>query len=64
MFILVYIAIVLLLAKPMVEMETAIGRHGKSDTVTVFEKIDKKWGFVGWMANICTICINFFYILN
>ena len=62
-FILVYIVIVLLLAKPMVEMETAIGRHGKSDTVTVFEKIDKKWGFVGWMANICTICINFFYVV-
>ena len=62
-FILVYIAIVLLLAKPMVEMETAIGRHGRSDTVTVFEKIDKKWGFIGWMANICTICINFFYVV-
>lgn len=62
-FILVYIAIVILLARPMVEMETAIGRHGRSDTVSVFEKIDKKWGFVGWMANICTICINFFYVV-
>ena len=62
-FILVYIAIVILLARPMVEMETAIGRHGRSDTVTVFEKIDKRWGFVGWMANICTICINFFYVV-
>lgn len=62
-FILVYIAIVILLARPMVEMETAIGRHGRADTVSVFEKIDKKWGFVGWMANICTICINFFYVV-
>lgn len=62
-FILVYIAIVLLLAKPMVEMETAIGRHGRSDTVSVFEKINKKWGFVGWIANICTICINFYYVV-
>ena len=62
-FIIVYIAIVILLARPMVEMETAIGRHGRSDTVSVFEKIDKKWGFVGWMANICTICINFFYVV-
>ena len=62
-FILVYILIVILLAKPMVEMETAIGRNGKSDTVSVFEGIDKKWGFVGWIANVCTICINFFYVV-
>lgn len=62
-FILTYIIIVLLLAKPMVEMETAIGRHGGSDTVSVFEKINRKWGFVGWMANICTIMINFFYVV-
>lgn len=62
-FILVYILIVLLLAKPMVEMETSIGRHGRSDTVSVFEKINKNWGFVGWMANICTIMINFFYVV-
>lgn len=62
-FILVYITIVLFLAKPMVEMETAIGRHGGSDTVSVFEKINPKWGFVGWIADICTICINFFYVV-
>lgn len=62
-FILVYIIIAALLAKPMVEMETAIGRHGKSDTVTVFEKINKKWGFVGWIANICTLMINFYYVV-
>lgn len=62
-FIFVYILIVILLAKPMVEMETAIGRHGKSDTVTVFEKINGKWGIIGWIANICTICINFFYVV-
>ena len=42
-FILVYILIVLLLAEPMVNMETAIGRHGRSDTVSVFEKINKRW---------------------
>lgn len=62
-FILVYLVIVLILAEPMVNMETAIGRHGKSDTVSVYEKISKKWGFVGWMANLCTIMINFFYVV-
>lgn len=62
-FIFVYIVVVLLLAEPMINMETAIGRHGRSDTVSVFEKINKKWGFIGWMANICTLMINFFYVV-
>ena len=62
-FLIVYIFIDLLLAKPMVEAETAIGRHGHSDTVSVFETINKKWGFVGWIANICTFLINFYYVV-
>ncbi len=62
-FLLVYILIIAVMAHPMVEMETAIGRHGKSDTVSVYEKINKKWGFVGWMANICTLMINMFYVV-
>lgn len=62
-FLVTYIIIIILMAHPMVEMETAIGRHGKSDTVTVYEKINKKWGFVGWIANICTLGINMFYVV-
>ena len=62
-FLITYILIILTMAHPMVEMETAIGRHGKSDTVTVFEKINKKWGFVGWIANLCTIMINMYYVV-
>ena len=56
-FLVVYILIVAVMAHPMVEMETAIGRHSASDTVTCFERINKKWGFVGWLANICTLLI-------
>ena len=62
-FLVTYIIIIILMAHPMVEMETAIGRFGKSDTVSVFEKINKKWGFVGWIANICTLGINMFYVV-
>ena len=47
----------------MVEMETAIGRFGGGDTVTCFEKINPKWGFVGWIANLCTIMIDMFYVV-
>lgn len=62
-FLVVYILINLLLAKPMIEAETAIGRYGRSDTVSVFEKINKKWGFVGWIANVCTLMIDFYYVV-
>ena len=62
-FLIVYLIIDLLLAKPMIEAETAIGRHGRSDAVSVFEKIDKRWGFVGWIANICTLMIDFYYVV-
>lgn len=62
-FLVIYIAIDLLLAKTMVEVETAIGRFGRGDTVSVFEKINRKWGFIGWIANICTLMINFYYVV-
>ena len=62
-FLVVYILIVAVMAHPMVEMETAIGRHSASDTVTCFERINKKWGFVGWLANICTLLINMYYVV-
>jgi len=45
-FLVVYILIVAVMAHPMVEMETAIGRHSASDTVTCFERINKKWGLM------------------
>lgn len=62
-FLLIYVFIVFIMAHPMVEMETAIGRHGGKDTVTNFEVTNKKWGFVGWIANICTLMINFYYVV-
>ena len=62
-FLVVYLLVVLALAKPMVEMETAIGRHSGLDTVTAFECINPKWGFVGWIGNLCTIMINFYYVV-
>lgn len=63
LFLVIYLIIVFLLGKPMVEIETSIGRRGGSDTVTSFERINKKWGFVGWIANACTLMINFYYVV-
>ena len=62
-FLLTYIVIIMLMAHPMVEMETAIGRYGKADTVTVYEKINPKWAFIGWIANLCTLLINMYYVV-
>lgn len=62
-FLVVYLLVVLALAKPMVQMETAIGRHSGLDTVTAFERINPKWGFIGWIGNLCTIMINFYYVV-
>ncbi len=62
-FLIVYLIINLVLAKPMIEAETAIGRFGRADTVSSFEKINPRWGFIGWIANICTLMINFYYVV-
>ena len=57
-FLVVYILIVAVMAHPMVEMETAIGRHSASDTVTCFERINKM-GFVLLQISVhyLSICI-------
>lgn len=62
-FLVVYIIVVALMGHPMVEMETAIGRHTGKDTVSAFQRINKKWGFAGWLANICTLMINMYYVV-
>lgn len=62
-FLVVYIIVVALMGHPMVEMETAIGRHTGKDTVTAFQRINKKWGIAGWIANVCTLMINMYYVV-
>lgn len=62
-FLVVYLLVVFVLARPMVEIETAIGRHGAADTVTAFEKIHPKWGIIGWLSNLCTLMINMYYVV-
>lgn len=59
-FLVVYILIVAVMAHPMVEMETAIGRHSASDTVTCFERINKNGdSSAGWQISVhyLSICI-------
>lgn len=62
-FLVVYIIVVALMGHPMVQMETAIGRYTGKDTVTAFQRINKRWGFAGWIATICTIMICMYYVV-
>lgn len=64
-FMVVYLIVILLMAKPMVEVETALGRHGASDAVTATELAggSKKWGIVGWVGNLATILICAYYFV-
>lgn len=62
-FLIVYIIVVILMGHPMVEMETAIGRHSGKDTVTAFEVINKKWRFTGWLAVACTTLLCMYYVV-
>ena len=62
-FLVVYIIVVALIGHPMVQMETAIGRYTGKDAVSAFQRINKKWGFAGWMANVCTLMINMYYVV-
>ena len=62
-FILSFLVLAAVLAYPMLKIESTIGRFGRKDTVSSFEAIHPKWGFVGWVATICTMGINFFYVV-
>lgn len=63
-FLVVYIAVIALLAKPMVEIETTIGRKARADAVTAYEEsCGKKTGWIGWMGNIATIMICAYYFV-
>ncbi len=62
-FIIMFIVIAALVAYPMVKLETSIGRRGRGDAVSCFEAISPRWGGVGWVANVCTIMINMFYVV-
>ncbi|MGN0262552.1 MAG: sodium-dependent transporter [Eggerthellaceae bacterium] len=62
-FMIGFIVCAILLAYPMVKIETAIGRAGRGDTVGCYKRLVPKSGFIGWVATICTLLINFFYVV-
>ncbi len=62
-FIIIYLAIVFLLALPIMYAEFVVGRRAQSNVYGAFRKLapGSKWGIIGVMAIICCILIVSFY---
>ncbi|MDL2296248.1 sodium-dependent transporter [Lachnospiraceae bacterium OttesenSCG-928-E19] len=62
-FVVVYIVLCFILGHPVVEMESAVGRHAKTNAIDAYGKINKRWKFVGAVNVICTLLIDVYYII-
>ncbi len=62
-FIIIYLAIVFVLAMPIMYSEFVIGRRGQSNVYGAFKKMapGSRWGIIGTLAIICCIMIVSFY---
>lgn len=62
-FIFVYIILCFILGHPVVEMESAIGRRGKTNAIDAYKVGNSKWGFAGFVNVACTVLIDMYYII-
>lgn len=62
-FIVIYIILCFLLGHPVVEMETAIGRYAKTNSIDAYGVINKRWKFAGFLNVLCAILIDMYYII-
>ena len=62
-FIIIYLAIVFLLALPIMYAEFVVGRRAQTNVYGAFKKLapGSKWGIIGILAIICCILIVSFY---
>lgn len=62
-FIIVYIILCFLLGHPVVEMESAIGRHAKTNAIDAYGVVNKKARYMGFVNVACTFLIDMYYII-
>lgn len=62
-FIIIYLAIILLLAMPIMYAEFVLGRRAQTNVYGAFKKLapGSKWGIIGVIAIVCCIMILAFY---
>lgn len=62
-FILIYIIVVALVGKAGIEMETAVGRQGRTNAVESYAKINKNSKIVGWIGIVFTFMLDMYYVV-
>ncbi len=62
-FIIVYLLLCFLLGHPVVEMESAIGRHAKTNAIDAYGVVNPKAKFMGFVNVACTFLIDMYYII-
>ena len=61
-FILIYIAIVVLIGVPVMLSELCIGRKAQANAVGAFQRLDKRFTWVGYIAIIVPLIITSYYV--
>lgn len=61
MFLLVYIILALTFGFSLMVAEIALGRKTGCSAITAYEKLEKKWGFIGYISALVPIIITPYY---
>lgn len=61
LFIIIYLAIIVFIGLPLMLTELSLGRTGQADCVSTFQKLDKRFSWVGWLAIIVPFIITAYY---
>ena len=62
-FLLIYIACILVLGLPILLAEFSIGRHTRKNAVGAFRQIGRRWSFIGYLSVIAPLLILGFYFV-
>ena len=62
-FIVIYLIFVILLGRPVCEMENAIGRYARTNAIDAYGVINPKYKFIGAIQVLCTVMIDMYYII-
>ncbi len=61
LFLLIYIAVVVIIGLPVMVTELSLGRCANANTVGIFRKLDKRFAWAGWAGVICAAVIFCYY---
>lgn len=62
-FIVIYLIFVILLGRPVCEMENAIGRYARTNAIDAYGVVNPKYKFIGAIQVLCTVMIDMYYII-